>query len=114
MGKKRKKSIYKPYIIILSLIVLIYFGKIIYVSYKCKDLYEAADYLFTTKQCKELSLLRVQHMTLVYSDDNSAIIQVSGLNKIPPYETTEVEGEFKKNIFDSWELTKYSEINNRD
>ncbi|MGL5151152.1 MAG: hypothetical protein ACRC7N_11340 [Clostridium sp.] len=110
MVKKRKKSIYRPYLILLSFIVLLYIGKIIYVSYKCKDLYEAANYLFTTNECGDLSLMRVKNISLIYKGDDYALIQASGLNKIPPHETTYIEAEFKRNSFSSWEIDSYSEI----
>lgn len=112
--KKKKKNIYLTYIIFLSLIVFIYFAKNIYVNYRCKELYAAADYIFTTDKCKDLAILRVKHMTLEYSDEEKAIIKVSGLTKTPPHKTITLKGEFKKNALDSWELLKYEEINDTE
>lgn len=108
--KKKKKNIYLPYIIFLSTIVLIYLAKNIYVNYRCKELYDAADYIFTTKRCEDLAILRVKNMTLEYSDEERAIIKVSGLNKKAPHELTTIKGELKKNSLNSWELLKYEEI----
>lgn len=112
--KKKKKNIYLPYIIFLSLIVLIYLAKNIYVNYRCKELYEAADYIFTTDKCKDSAIMRVQHMTLEYSDEEKAIIKVSGLSKKAPHELTTIKGELKKNSLNSWELSKYEEINKNE
>lgn len=109
--KKKKKNIYIPYIIFLTVIVLIYLVKNIYVNYKCKELYNAIEYIFTTNACEDSSLIRVKNMALEYSDDEKAIIKVSGLNKNPPHELTTIKGELKKNPFNSWELVKYEEIN---
>jgi hypothetical protein len=101
--------------VILS--VIIYFGLItivsffitynIYIYNNSKDLGFAVEYNFTSRFSSENKLLRVQKMSLVYCDGETAIVEASGLSSNTPHKNTSVTGSFKKNTNKSWYLEKF-------
>ena len=46
-------------------------------------------------------------MSLIYCDGETAVVEASGLSKIPPHKTTSVKGSFKKDNNKSWNLEKF-------
>ena len=79
----------------------------IYIHSNSKDLGFAVEYNLTTGFSSENKLLRVQKMSLIYCDGDTAIVEASGLSKNPPHKTTSVKGSFKKDKNKSWNLEKF-------
>lgn len=104
---KRKFKIRRLYTlaISISIIIAISFGCFkLFLTTQCKDLTYAVEHYMTKGGDKSLKLLRVKNMTLIFSDGNSAVVEVSGLGKNDPHATTLIKGHYKKNSFDSWVL----------
>lgn len=104
---KRKKMLFL--IISLGLIIIFSFS-ITYNMYICnnsKDLGFAVEHNFTTGFLSKNKLLRVQKMSLIYSDGENAIVEAYGLAKAPPHKSTSIKGSFKKDSNNSWYLEKF-------
>jgi len=78
----------------------------IYISSNSKDLGFAVEYNFTTGSSSENKLLRVQKMSLLYSDGETAVVEASGLSKAAPHKNISIKGSFKKDDKKSWCLEK--------
>lgn len=114
---KRKKKMIKNnkyyfwitlFIILISTFML---TKKFYIMQNSKNLDFAVEHDFTNGEHYDThQLLRVQYMSLVYSDEGSTIVEVSGLSKESPHYNTSIKGRFKKDFFDSWYLSEI--INN--
>lgn len=78
----------------------------IYISRNSKDLEFSVEYNFTSGFLSNNKLLRVQKMSLVYYDSETAIVEASGLAKDPPHKNTTLKGSFKKGDNKSWYLEK--------
>lgn len=50
-------------------------------------------------------------MTLVFSDDTTAIVKAYGLSKEEPHKKSAVEGMFRKDSLDSWDLESTTPLN---
>ena len=81
----------------------------LYVSSNSKDLGFAVEYNFTTSFSSENKLLRVQKMSLIYCDGETAVVEASGLSKLPPHKTISVRGSFKKDNNKSWNFEKFQQ-----
>lgn len=77
--------------------------KNIYIKFKCTDLQYAIEYYLTSGR-DDNRLMRVQTITLVFSDNDSAIVQAFGLRKDKPHSQIGVEGHFSKGHLNSWKL----------
>lgn len=75
-----------------------------YISAKSTDLAYAVEYNFTHGFLSKNKLLRVQKMSLIYSDGESAVVEASGLSKEKPHKEVSVKGSFKKDSNKSWQL----------
>lgn len=106
--KKRRIVLYLCITLILSLGAFLSYK--LYIKNKCKDLGYAVDHYLTSNKADD-RLLRVQNMTLVFSDDNTAIVKAYGLSNAAPHEQTGVEGMFRKNSLDSWTLESTNPLN---
>ena len=106
---RTKKRIELLSIISLGLMILVTFHIVysMYISSNSKDLGFSVEHNFTTGFSSNNKLLRVQKMSLIYFDGETAIVEASGLAKNPPHKTTTVKGSFKKNQDNSWYLEKY-------
>ncbi|AOR22866.1 hypothetical protein [Clostridium taeniosporum] len=109
LKKKHKRNVLISYLyafLILSTILLSSFiiTKEIYIQKRCVDLAYSVEHYFTTGFNKNDKLLRVQEMSLIYSDGKNAIVEVSGLSKEEPHKETTLKGNFKKNKNNSWIL----------
>ena len=95
-------------IISLGLIIItsLFITHNIYITSNSKDLGFAVEYNLTTGLSSENKLLRVQKMSLVYCDGETAVVEASGLAKTPPHKITSVKGSFKKDNNKSWNLEK--------
>lgn len=78
----------------------------IYISSNSKDLGFAVEYNFTTGFSSENKLLRVQKMSLVYYDGETAVVEASGLSKNEPHKNVSLKGSFKKDNNKAWHLEK--------
>ncbi|SFD33294.1 hypothetical protein [Clostridium uliginosum] len=108
--RKRKKKINmkKRFRLLLSLLAIIissfFITKQLYISNKCTDLSYSVEHNFTTGLDSKNKLLRVQEMSLVYCDGETAVVEASGLSKSDPHKKTSIKGNFKKIKDSSWIL----------
>ena len=106
--RSRKKNML--FIVIsLGLIIITSFSitKKLYISSNSKDLGFAVEYNFTTGFSSENKLLRVQKMSLLYFDGETAVVEASGLSKTHPHKTISIKGSFKKDKNKSWFLENF-------
>lgn len=105
---KSKRRAILSLIISLGLITIISFfiTHNIYISSNSKDLEFAAEYSFTTGFSSENKLLRVQKLSLIYCDGETAVVDASGLSKNEPHKNISVRGSFRKDNTKSWYLEK--------
>ena len=78
----------------------------LYICSNSKDLEFAVEYNFTTGFSSENKLLRVQKMSLIYCDGETAVVEASGLSKNEPHKNVSLKGSFKKDNNKSWYLEK--------
>ncbi len=109
--KKRRKMFFLGTIIFLSCAIIFttLFYKL-YINSKCKNLSYSINYTLTNKSEKKQRLLEVKDVNLVFQDDDSAIVDVSGPGKENPHSNTNVKASFKKTSFGVWKLNKTSLI----
>lgn len=106
---RSKRKAMLSLIISISIITIASFFIIhnIYISKNSKDLGFAVEYNFTTGFSSENKLLRVQKMSLIYCDGETAVVEASGLSKNSPHKITSVRGSFKKDNNKSWNFEKF-------
>lgn len=75
----------------------------IYLNNKCEDIYYSANYNLTSRFNNE-KLLRVNNMTLVFSDNEIAMVEAYGLSTEVPHKTIGIKGRFMKSTSGSWDL----------
>lgn len=75
----------------------------IYINKHCEDLYYSANHNLTSGFSHE-RLLRVNNMTLIFSDNENAMVEAYGLSKDAPHKTIGIKGRFLKNSSGSWIL----------
>lgn len=111
LKSKRKKILHL--IISLGLIIITSFllTHNLYVRNNSNDLGFAVEYNLTTGFSSENKLLRVQEMSLIYFDGDTAIVEASGLAKNPPHNKTFVRASFKKDINKCWVFKKFINSN---
>lgn len=104
----RKKKTMLSITVSLGLIIIssFFISYNIYISSNSKDLGFAVEHNFTSGFSSKNKLLRVQKMSLIYSDGDTAIVEASGLLKNPPHKSTSIRGSFKKDQNKSWHLDK--------
>ena len=83
--QRRKRRISLLICGVLVIGVGFFIGYKLYIKNKCKDLGYAVEHYLTSKKADD-GLLRVQNMTLVFSDDTTAIVKAYGLSKEEPHE----------------------------
>ena len=105
---KTKRRVILSLIISLGLITIVSFfiTHNLYISSNSKDLAFAVEYNFTSDFSSESKLLRVQKMSLIYCDGETAIVEASGLSKNEPHKNVSVKGGFRKDNNKSWYLEK--------
>lgn len=101
---RKSNSIYS--IITTGLIVIsaFFITQDFYISKNSQDLYYVVEYNFTKGNNINDSLLRVQYMTLIYSDGQNATVKVSGLSKAKPHHTISLTGNFTRDNNKSWRI----------
>lgn len=106
IAAKRRKQRQKLFFISIGIIIIgsIILTKNLYIMISSKDLSFAVDYNFTNGYPEKEKLLRVQYMTLISREGDTAVVEVSGLTKESPHRNTTKTGVFKKNFFNSWTL----------
>ena len=107
--QRRKRRISLLICGVLVIGIGFFIGYKLYIKNKCKDLGYAVEHYLTSKKADD-GLLRVQ-MTLVFSDDTTAIVKAYGLSKEEPHEKSAVEGMFRKDSLDSWGLESTTPLN---
>ena len=111
LKKQRKKR--RITLLIFSALIIgigLFFTYKLYIKNKCKDLGYAVEHYLTSKKSED-RLLRVQNMTLVFSDKNTAIVKAYGLSSDEPHAQSAVEGMFRKDSLDSWTLESTNPLN---
>lgn len=108
--QRRKRRISLLICGVLVIGIGFFIGYKLYIKNKCKDLGYAVEHYLTSKKADD-GLLRVQNMTLVFSDDTTAIVKAYGLSKEEPHEKSAVEGMFRKDSLDSWGLESTTPLN---
>ena len=108
--QRRKRRISLLICGVLVIGIGFFIGYKLYIKNKCKDLGYAVEHYLTSKKADD-GLLRVQNMTLVFSDDTTAIVKAYGLSKEEPHEKSAVEGMFRKDSLDSWDLESTTPLN---
>jgi hypothetical protein len=105
---RNKRKVMLSLIVSLGLIIIASFfiTQNIYISSNSRDLGFAVEYNFTAGFSSENKLLRVQKMSLIYSDGETAVVEASGLSKTSPHKNTSIRGSFKKDNNKSWYLEK--------
>ncbi len=103
---KRQVMLYSIISLGLITIVSFFITHNLYICSNSKDLGFAVEYNFTSGFSSESSLLRVQKMSLIYCDGETAIVEASGLSKSEPHKNVSVKGGFKKDNNKSWYLEK--------
>ena len=107
--KKRAKKKAMLFLIISSVLITstsFFITHNLYVSSNSKDLEFAVEYNFTTGFSSENKLLRVQKMSLIYSDGETSVVEASGLSKNEPHKNVSIKGSFRKDNNKSWHLEK--------
>lgn len=105
--KQRRKRFFLASIVFLGVIIIS--STLIYKSYinsKCKDLSYAINYSLTTEGEKDQRLLDIKQSSLVFQDDDTAIVEASGFAKEKPHSNTSIKGYFKKTSSGVWKLNK--------
>lgn len=102
MKRKRRRLLL---ILILAVLIVIssFIIRNIYLNNKFQDLYYSANYNLTSRFGSE-KLLRINNMTLVFSDDKTAMVEAYGLSTEAPHKNIGIKGRFQKNTSGSWEL----------
>lgn len=90
----------------LIIIASFFMTRDIYISSNSKDLGFSVEHNFTSGFSSENKLLRVQKMSLLYNDGETAVVEASGLSKAAPHKTISIKGSFKKDNKKSWCLEK--------
>lgn len=107
--KKRAKRRAVLFLIISSVLITstsFFITHNLYVCSNSKDLEFAVEYNFTTGFSSENKLLRVQKMSLIYSDGETSVVEASGLSKNEPHKNVSIKGSFRKDNNKSWHLEK--------
>lgn len=101
----KKRRFYTLLILLCFFIVSLFLSYKLYIYEKTKDLTFATEY-YTTRGDNEASkVLRVKSMKLIFSDNDSAIVEIQGLRKKSPHIYISLKCHFHRNDFDSWVLT---------
>ncbi|SFU79419.1 hypothetical protein SAMN04487886_11672 [Clostridium sp. DSM 8431] len=101
---KRRRAISRIICILLLFTLLLFSLYKLNREIKCRDLQYAVEYELTSGTPSE-RLLRVRRITLIFNDNECAVIEASGLSKESPHYETKIKGTFKKDKFNSWKLT---------
>lgn len=102
LKSKRKKILHLTISLGLIFITSFLLTHSLYVRNNSKDLGFAVEYNLTTGFSSENKLLRVQEMSLIYFDGDTAIVEASGLSKNTPHKKTFIRASFKKDINKCW------------
>lgn len=106
---KSKRKVILSLVISLGLIIMTSFliADNLYIYANSKDLEFVVEHNFTSGFSSVNKLLRVQRMSLVYYDTNTAIVEAFGLSKNTPHKNTSIKGSFKRDNNDHWIFEKF-------
>lgn len=102
LKSKRKKIMYLVITVALITLTSFFLAHNLYIRNNSKDLGFAVEYNLTSGISTENKLLRVQQMSLIYFDGETAIVEASGLAKNPPHQMTSIKASFKKDSTKCW------------
>lgn len=102
LKSKRKKLMHLIISIGLITLTSFFLAHNLYIRNNSKDLGFAVEYNLTSGISSENKLLRVQQMSLIYFDGETAIVEASGLAKNSPHEITSIKASFKKDSSKCW------------
>lgn len=105
---KRKKLLHLIISLGLIIITSIFLTHNLYILHNSTDLGFAVEYNLTSSFSSENKLLRVQQMSLIYFDGDTAIVEASGLSKNPPHKMTSIKASFKKDSNKCWIFQNFS------
>lgn len=111
--KKRRLKKRLTFIISIAFVlsILCFSAWQLYMKNKCKDLDFAVEHYLTSGNDED-KLLRVQNISLIFSDDNTAVVKAYGLSKATPHSESTVEGHFRKGSSSSWTLESSNLLKN--
>lgn len=106
---KSKRKIILSLTISLGLIISTSFliADNLYLYTNSKDLEFVVEHNFTSGFSSENKLLRVQQMSLIYCDEDTAIVEAFGLSKEAPHKSTSIKGSFKRDNNNHWIFEKF-------
>jgi len=106
--RRAKRRVMLSLVLSLGLIIIVSFliAHNLYIFSNSKDLGFAVEYNFTSNFSSKSKLLRVQKMSLIYCDGETAVVEASGLSKNEPHKTISIKGSFRKTNNKSWYLEK--------
>lgn len=107
LKSKQKKILHLIISLVLITITSIFITNNLYIRNNSKDLGFAVEHNLTTGFSSENKLLRVQKMSLIYFDGETAIVEASGLSKNSPHQITSIKGSFKKDNNKCWIFEKF-------
>ena len=111
-AKARQRSmIYMSLCLCIISLTAFFVARNSYISTKSTDLAYAVEYNFTHGFLSKDRILRVQKMTLIYSDGESAVVEASGLSKEKPHKQVSLKGSFKRDSNKSWHLDSIQSLN---
>lgn len=108
---KRKSALCTTLCLSIITVTAFFLAKNSYIAAKSTDLSYAVEYNFTHGFSSKNKLLRVQKMTLLYSDGESATVEAYGLSKEEPHKEISIKGSFKKDDHKSWHLDYIQSLN---
>ena len=108
---KKKSAICMTLCLIIITLTAFFVARDSYISAKSMDLSYSVEYNFTHGFLSKDKLLRVQRMSLIYSDGESAVVEVFGLAKEEPHKEVSIKGNFKKDSHKSWHLDSVQSSN---
>lgn len=92
--------------LIIIILTAMFITRTKYICNNSKNLQFAVEYNLTTGFSSKNKLLRVQTMSLISSDEESAIIEAFGLSKSAPHKSTIIRASFKRDNDRTWYLDK--------
>ena len=95
VNKRKPKKKPLLYILIIILILSPFLIYKSYINYNCRNLYYSVDYNLTRGE-KSKAVMRVIDMKLIFSDKDSAVVEIKGFSKESPHKSVELQAHFIK------------------
>lgn len=109
--KAKRRSVFFNIIFLIAIVITALITAFnFYISINCKDLSFAVEYYCTHGFSSKDKLLRVQTISLINCDNDTAVVEAQGLSKSMPHKSISIKGNFKKGIGSSWYLESISQF----